>query len=74
MNMVDCVCLPKCPFFNNRMSKIPERAEQMKEKYCRNGGENCARFMVFSNMGREAVPIDLYPIQVSRVEEIIKKS
>jgi hypothetical protein len=70
--MVDCVCLQKCPFFNDRMANIPEKAEQMKEKYCRQGGEKCARHMVFSNLGREAVPKDLYPIQVSRAKEIIE--
>lgn len=69
--MTDCETLSSCPFFNDKMAYMPEKAEQMKKKYCRNAGEGCARKMVFSVLGRDGVPVDLYPLQVIRAEKMI---
>jgi len=71
MNMPDCICLPRCPFFNDRMGALPEKAEEMKDKYCRGDNSRCARHMVFDKLGREKVPPDLYPIQMARAKQII---
>jgi len=53
------------------MSAIPDKAEEMKNKYCRSDNTKCARHMVFQALGREKVPSDLYPIQVTRAKEIV---
>ena len=59
--MADCVCLPKCPFFNDKMSNMPAMAEMYKTKYCLSDNSDCARYMVFRKMGSDAVPTDMYP-------------
>lgn len=68
---MDCQCLPACPFFNDQMAEMPSMAHIIKNRYCRDDNSQCARFMVFSALGREAVPIDLYPSQVERAKEIL---
>ena len=70
--MSDCVCLPKCIFFNDNMADMPTTAESMKKRYCLADNSTCARYLVFKALGREAVPGNLYPNNIARAEEIIK--
>lgn len=72
--MADCTCLPRCPFFNDKMVKMPGTANVIKRSYCQGDNTNCARFMIFKKLGSAAVPADLYPHQVSRAETIIRNS
>ncbi len=69
--MADCVCVPGCPFFNDRMAGMPALANQMKRKYCQGNFETCARFTVMKALGRERVPADMFPNQVERAAEIL---
>ncbi len=69
--MPECVCLARCPFFNDKMQDIPAMLLIYKEKYCLGDNEQCARHMVFQALGRERVPVDLYPNQQKRALKII---
>jgi hypothetical protein len=69
--MAECVCLAGCLFFNDRMANMPATATMMKSRYCLADNSQCARFMVFSVLGREAVPATLYPAQVERARQIL---
>ncbi len=69
--MADCVCLPRCPFFNDRMAEMPATTQLMKKRYCLGDQAQCARHMVFSRFGSEKVPIDLYPTQVERAQQLL---
>jgi len=69
--MADCELLPKCIFFNDKMASMPVASDLMKKKYCQNDSTACARFMVFSALGREYVPADLYPNDVERAQAVI---
>ena len=69
--MPDCVCLSGCPFFHDRMANMPGMAEMLKTKYCKSEYENCARYMVFSALGKDAVPMDMFPNQQDRAQEMI---
>ena len=69
--MADCVCLPRCPFFNDRMADMPATTQLMKKRYCQGDQTQCARHMVFSKLGSEMVPTDLYPTQVERAKEVL---
>ena len=71
--MADCECLEGCPFFNDRMEDKPATAEMYKKSYCRGSSVQCARYIVFSALGREAVPADLFPNQVERAYELINQ-
>ncbi len=59
--MADCECLVGCPFFNDKMANMPSTAEAIKRAYCRTNNLECARYMVFSSLGKEKVPKDLFP-------------
>ena len=69
--MVDCECLPRCPFFNDKMADKPATAELMKKQFCHDKFEDCARYIVFKKFGRESVPINLYPNQKQQAQELI---
>lgn len=69
--MSDCVCLPKCPFFFDKMSSMPTMAEMYKQSFCQGDNSTCARFLVFSRLGSGSVPIDLYPNDMERAEQFV---
>lgn len=71
--MADCECVPKCPFFNDRMVNMPTLAETMKKKYCQGGFDQCARHIVFKVLGSPGVPLDLFPNQTERVPSLLKQ-
>ncbi len=72
--MADCVCLPRCPFFNDRMGEMPATAQLMKKRYCQGDQTRCARHMVFEKLGSQMVPLDLYPTQIERARQVIALS
>lgn len=69
--MVECECLPRCPFFNSKMAEMPVTAERMKKRYCLTDNSDCARHMVLKALGREKVPIDLFPHNTDRARQLI---
>ncbi len=69
--LADCVCLSGCLFFNDRMAEIPVTAALLKKRFCLDQFKQCARCQVFSKLGRERVPTDLYPSQSERVAGIL---
>jgi hypothetical protein len=69
--MARCECLAACPFFNGTLRTLPSCSELYKKTYCVEDNANCARYMVFRAMGREAVPPDLYPNDVLGASEVL---
>jgi len=69
--MADCELTETCIFFNDKMADMPVMADIYKDRYCRGAKSECARYLVFSTIGRENVPIDLYPNQRERAEAIV---
>lgn len=59
--MANCECLPKCPFFNDKMKDTEGLGSMYKKKYCLGDNSMCARHMIFRKLGRECVPANLYP-------------
>lgn len=70
--MADCPCLSGCPFYNDNMKGMDGMKELYKSRYCRGDNAQCARFMIFQKLGKEAVPPDLFPSMVSRAKEILE--
>ncbi len=70
--MADCICLPSCIFFNDKMENMHAMAQMYKTKYCLEDSSKCARHMVFDKKGKDFVPKDLFPNQIERAKEIIK--
>jgi hypothetical protein len=69
--MADCELLEGCVFFNDKMANMPATAELYKDQYCRENNLECARYVVFKALGREKVPLDLFPNMKDRAQEII---
>jgi methyl-accepting chemotaxis protein len=72
----ECPNLKTCPFFKDALPDMPATAELLKQEYCFGRGKHyteCARYKVASTLGREYVPKDLFPDQLERALEIIKK-
>lgn len=69
--MAECECLPKCPFFNDKMANKPATAQTMKRQYCQGDNTGCARHQVKVAAGSENVPADLYPGQSDKVPGIL---
>lgn len=71
--MSKCECLPKCPFFNDKMKDNKGLAGIYKKKYCLGDNSNCARYMIFKKLGRDRVPADLYPNMHERAKKILEE-
>lgn len=69
--MAQCECLPGCPFFNDKLTNMPAVSDMLKQQYCLDDFESCARYRVFKAKGKAAVPGDLYPNDVTRVQNLL---
>ncbi len=72
-NVRECIRLKGCPFFNDQLSDMPAVADLLKKQYCKGNFENCARYIVAKEIGKENVPKDLWPNQDDRLKDILKK-
>lgn len=70
--MADCECLERCIFFNDKMATRPATAGVYKRRFCHEENTHCARYIVFKNLGKEAVPNDLYPNEFQRAEKLLE--
>ena len=73
--MAECEFLPGCLFFNDRLATMPSTAQMVKSQYCsgpRADSRWCARRMVLSKHGREAVPDNLFPSDLPRARQILR--
>jgi hypothetical protein len=69
--MADCACIAGCPFFNDKMANMPSVADIYKTRYCTGEWSGCARYRVFSKLGRESVPSNLFPNELERADELL---
>ena len=72
--MAGCELLPTCLFFNDKMQNMPAVAGLYKQRYCQGDKTLCARYTVFSRLGRPAVPTDLFPNEADRARDILAKA
>ena len=71
--MADCELLPACPFFNDKIPIDSIMGKVYKRKYCKGLNTRCARYTVFEALGREKVPLDLYPHMYDKAKMIISQ-
>ncbi len=69
--MADCVFLRKCAFFQGKLSEMPIAVGLFKDLYCLRDHSICARYIVRTKLGKEAVPSDLFPHHEERAMAII---
>ncbi len=70
--MAECICLPGCLFFNDKMENMPSMSSMYKTKYCRGENTKCARYMIFERKGKDYVPKDLFPNQFEKAKELLQ--
>jgi hypothetical protein len=42
-----------------------------KQRFCKGDSSECARFVVMKRLGKESVPVDLYPNEMAKAREIM---
>ncbi len=72
--MADCELLNGCLFFNGKMPPAVGLGAIYKKTYCRGDSSRCARFLVAKRLGREKVPVNLYPNMADRARELIAEA
>lgn len=70
--MANCENLLGCPFFNDAIPNMPITAQYLKNTYCTEHPDMCARYIVCTALGKDQVPLDLFPEELSKAETIIK--
>jgi len=72
--MKECKFLKGCSFFNDKMPINRGVGALYKKRYCQGGEwDKCARYKIATALGRDKVPVDLYPNMFEAAENIIKK-
>jgi hypothetical protein len=71
--MANCELLLACPFYNEKLKALPGLAEGLKKLYCFVEKPVCARYMIAKALGREKVPLDLFPNEIEKAENIIAR-
>jgi hypothetical protein len=70
--MADCEHLLGCPFFNDVIPNMPVTAQHLKDIYCTARPDTCARYIVRQALGKDQVPLDLFPEELTKAVTIIK--
>jgi hypothetical protein len=68
-----CPSFENCPFYNDKMDNKPALANMYKKNYCEGNYDGCARWKVANTLGKQAVPLDLFPNQIDRIDSIINR-
>ncbi len=71
--MKECEYLSACPFFADTLPEMPAMAQYLKSVYCQRDSDQCARYIVRQALGKEKVPLNLFPDEAARAAEIIAK-
>ena len=69
--MARCDVTENCIFFYDLMAEMPLSANIYKKIYCAENSQNCARYIVRQSLGKDGVPLDLFPHQKNRIDEIL---
>ena len=69
--MTNCEFLEKCLFFNDKLENMPTASDMMKSMYCRWNYAKCARYIIAINLGKSAVPHDMFPADQRQANEML---
>lgn len=68
-----CERLSTCPFYNDKMDIESGLGKMYKKRYCEGDQAQCARYKIAAAIGKEFVPIDIYPNMIDRADKIIEE-
>ena len=72
--MAMCENFEKCPFYQGKMSIESGIGALYKKNYCEGDKTTCARYMVATTVGKEFVPLSLYPNMLDKAKKIIEEN
>ena len=67
--MATCEKLGKCPFYEGKMSMDSGIGSMYKKKYCEGDKNECARYMIATQLGPDFVTNKIYP----NMQDLAKK-
>lgn len=72
--MAECVFLKTCPVYGEYLNNS-KLAKVMQESYCMQASVEkiCASLIIKALLGKEKVPIDLFPNDIEEARKIIKE-
>jgi hypothetical protein len=68
-----CERFEGCAFYNDHLPIESGLAALYKKNYCEKDKTLCARYKVASVLGKERVPVDLYPNMAKRADKLIEE-
>ena len=71
---MECDWLESCPFYNDKMKVQDVVGAILKTKYCKENHDQCARYKVAREAGKQFVPDTLFPNMLDVAETIIKEA
>jgi hypothetical protein len=72
--MQECELIGSCPFYNDKLKGDIEQINSMKTIFCKTNNLNCARYMIFTAIGVENIPDELFPNEKTRAYEVISQN
>jgi hypothetical protein len=66
-----CENKDRCPFYQKKNPVHDEMYKVNVERFCESSYDRCALFQVIEMKGEGAVPADLYPNQINRLNDIL---
>ncbi|MCD6116541.1 hypothetical protein J7K93_05975 [bacterium] len=70
--MAKCEFIDRCPFFNKMITTGGTLDKMYKEQFCNGTYEMCARHKIASVLGKEKVPVNIYPNMFDQAEALIR--
>lgn len=66
-----CELVERCPVYNGEMRLSGSICNKYKNCYCSSNKNSCARYMIFTQIGRGYVPGNLFPDMLGKARQII---
>ena len=70
--MNKCLLLTECRFFNDIIENMPSISEVLKDQYCLGDNTECARHVIFTEIGKEHLPDDVFPHELDKAKKIVR--
>jgi len=72
--MATCEKLPKCPFYQGKMSMDSGLGSLYKKRYCEGDKTQCARYMIATTLGPDHVNNNIYPNMIDLANKMIAEN
>lgn len=66
-----CPLSDRCAFYLRHKNALPAISRQLKEEYCRQSYDRCARRQIHDRCGNEWVPLQMLPYHHEWAEDIL---